>query len=228
MADAAYVESQSQYDRQGRLLKTTTYKANGKDIKHVYHYRYTDSRRERYRKLLDGTELVDQVEGYDFEQRLTSRINYNHEGMVENKLTIDYNGDGEKLREAYYENDGAQLQLVYAKKYQYYYLENGILIRANYDHAIDGIHRQLAVTLGENKRIEECKIYDREGPLVRTIKFEHSPQGRLLSKQELNGDDTLYLALEYEYEEAKMYTSTYSSSSRELVERVMYQYEYYQ
>lgn len=120
------------------------------------------------------------------------------------------------------------MQLVYAMQYDYYYLESGTSMRARYNHHEEGIQHEVAATLGENDRIETYKMYAAEGNLLKTIEFKHGAQGRLLSKQVRKGDDTLLTTCEYEYEEAKMYTSIYETDTRELVERVLHQYEYYQ
>lgn len=222
-----YLSDRRQYDQEGRILKATTYGADGAIIQE-YHYRYGDSQRERYMKLPNGKEFVDQVEFYNATEQLTARINYNADGEVENKLVQEYNSAGKKIKERFLENKDQVLQLVYAMQYDYYYLESGTSMRARYNHHAQGIRHEVAAILGENDRIKLYQVYAAEGNLLKTIQFKHGDQGHLLSKEVLRGDDTLITACEYEYEESKMYTSIYESTTRELVERVLHQYEYYQ
>lgn len=224
---APHLSDRRQYDREGRILKSTTYGTDG-SVSHEYHYRYGNSQRERYMKLPNGKEFVDQVEFYNAAEQLTARINYNANGDVENKLIQEYNSAGKKIKERFLENKDQVLQLVYAMQYDYYYLESGTSMRARYNHHAQGIRHEVAATLGKNDRMKLYQVYAAEGNLLKTIHFKHGDQGRLLSKQVLRGDDTLITACEYEYEESKMYTSIYESATRELVERVLHQYEYYQ
>lgn len=226
--ETPYLSARNQYDREGRLLKSTTFEMDGTTIRHEYHYRYSEGRRERFRHLLDGSELVDQVELYNAEEQLTARINYNHKGMPENRLTIKYNSEGKKLEERYFENQDGQLKAVHATQYSYNYLESGVSVRARYDNYAQNIHHNVAANLGKNDRLESHKIYAVEGNLLQTTLLDYNTQGRLIAKQLMRGDDTIVATCEYEYEGAKMYETIYESDRRQLVERTLHQYEYYQ
>lgn len=218
-----YLSNRRQYDRQGRILKSTAYLSDGTKL-HEYHYRYEDDKRERFIHLPNGDKVVDEVEFYNAAGQLTMRINYSPDKTVENKLELEYNAVGKKIKERYFENKGQSMKLVYAMQYDYYQTS----MRARYNHHEQGIQHEVAATLGKGDRIETYKVYAAEGDLLKTIKFEHGAQGRLLSSQAWKGDDTLMTACEYKYEEAKMYASIYETNTRELVERVLHQYEYYQ
>ena len=220
-----YLSAKYFYDREGRLLRSTAYGTDAA-IHHEYYYRYRNNRRERYFKLKDGDEFVDQVETYNAEEQLLSRINYNHQGQIENKLTVEYDAQGQKVKEHYLEHQEGTMKSIYTKQY-YYNTKNKAVVGGRYDHHIQNIHHKLALSM-QGERVEAYRVYSDKGPLLQTTKFVYSPQGRLLSKALFAQDDELSMAWEYRYEGGKMYASVYESDSRELVQHVLHQYEYYQ
>lgn len=222
-APKAYRSAVINYNRKGRKSKMRLYNEQGQMTKE-YLYDYSPGQCETYQLLSDDSKMILAKEEYGAEDQVISYIRYKTDGSIEDKKLIKYNQNGKKVREEYFVAKEDGLERIYAISYAHY--TTGI--RESYTNYSDQTNHSGATLLDDNQLPTVYSLYASSGELIRSIHYEHNPQGRLLSVKFLESDESVRVREDYEYNGANMHCLVYNKDGQELVEHVMYQYDYYQ
>lgn len=222
-AKKAYRSAIIQYNRQGRKSKMTLYSESGQITKE-YLYAYQPGQCETYQLLTDGSKLITAKEEYGQHNQVVSHIRYKTDGSIEDKKLFSYNTAGKKIKEEYFVSKDNALAQVYAINYAHY--NRGI--RESYTNYMDKTNHSGAFQLDDYQRPMIYDQYASSGEPLRSIHYERTPQGRLTSVKFLESDGSVQAREDYEYNGSNMHCLVYDRDGKELVEHVMYQYDYYQ
>lgn len=220
-ATSGVVSKKTEYDDQGKQTKITTYKEDG-SIAYEYYFDYTADTRETYWKLSDGTRVKSETERYDENGKLLERVRYDTDGQLKDKLKIAYEKD-QKNKEVYFNKLN---EIIFAIDYSYNKEQR--TIRELYTDYIDDENTIGAIDLDANALPKAYTEYKTTGPLVRSIVYERDEAGRVLVKETYAADNTLQLKEVFEYTKNGKHYSVYINDGTELVEHVVYKYDYYQ
>lgn len=223
VAKDAYCSARIQYNRDGRKSKMTLYNEHGQTTKE-YLYAYTFGQCETYQLLSDGSKLIVAKEVYNEDNKIISHIRYRTDGSVEDKKVIGYNQGGKKIKEEYFVAKDSGLQQIYMINYAHH----ASSIRESYTNYRDQTHHAGATQLDDNQLPTIYKQYASSGELIRIIRYDRTPQGKLISVKFLESDESIQAREDYEYNGSNMHCLVYAKDGKELVEHVMYQYDYYQ
>ncbi len=222
-AKDAYCSARTQYNRDGRKSKMSLYDETGQITKE-YLYAYMPSQCETYQLLKDGSKLITNTEKYDSEGQVIEHTRYTTDGSIQDRTTIAYDQKGRKVKEEYHTTKGEDLQRVYAISYAHY----SSSIRESYTNYTDQMRHIGATELDENQLPKLYSQYASSGEPLRSIRYERNSQGRLTSIQFLKSDASMQAREDYEYNGSNIHCLVYQKEGKELVEHVMYQYDYYQ
>ncbi|MGH1334875.1 MAG: hypothetical protein ACRBFS_02030 [Aureispira sp.] len=222
-AKQAYRSASIHYNRQGRKSKMTLYNKRGQTTKE-YLYAYLPGQCETYQLLSDGSKFITAKEEYGQENKVTSHIRYKTDGGIDDKKLIEYNQAGKKIKEEYFVSNGNDLEQVYVINYAHY--NTGI--RESYTNYTDQTRHAGATQLDDNQLPTTYSQYASSGELIRKIHYDRTPQGRLTSIKFLEPDESIQVREDYEYNGSNMHCLVYDKDGKQLVEHVMYQYDYYQ
>jgi hypothetical protein len=222
-AKKPYCSARIQYKRDGSKSKMTLYDATGQVTKE-YLYAYSAGQCETYQILADGSKRITNTERYDSRGNVTEHVRYTAVGSVEDKKVTQYDRAGKKTREEYFVANEEVLERVYA--IQYDYTHNAI--RESYINYRDQESQLGATVLDENQLPREYNQYASSGEPIRSIRYDRNVQGRLTSVEFLTPDKAVSMREDYEYNGSNMHCLVYQMGGKELVEHVMYQYDYYQ
>lgn len=215
------VSKQVEYDDQGKKTKIITYKEDGA-IAYEYFFDYTANARETYWKLSDGTKVKSETEVYNDDGQLLERIRYNTDGKLQDKIKVSYK-NAQKTKEVYFNKSN---EIIFAIDYSYNKEQK--TIRELYTDYIDDQNTIGAIDLDANALPKAYTEYKTSGPLVRSIVYQRDEDGRVLTKETYAADNTLQLKEVYEYTENAKHYSVYINEGTELVEHLVYKYNYYQ
>lgn len=222
-AQKAYRSATIQYNRQGHKSKMIFYDESGQKTKE-YLYNYLPGECETYQVLADGSKLITAKEEYGQENQVLSHTRYKTDGSIEDKKLFAYDQEGRKVKEQYYVSKENDLAQVYAITYAH--SNNGI--RETYTNYMDQTNHVGAFQLDDYQRPVIYYQYASSGERLRSIHYERTPQGRLTSVKFLESDGSVQAREDYEYNGSSMHCLVYDRDGKELVEHVMYQYDYYQ
>ncbi|MFT5647616.1 MAG: hypothetical protein ACI976_002308 [Aureispira sp.] len=220
-ATSGSVSRQIEYNDQGKKTKETSYKKNGV-IAYEYFFQYSLNTRETYWKLLDRTKVKSETEIYNQGGQLLERIRYGTDGKIRDKITVVYE-NGEKKEETYFNKLN---EITY--RINYSYNKEQQTIRESYTSYKGEAKTNGAIDLDSNGLTKSYEEYELSGPLIRSIKYERDEEGRILVKSIFAADKTLELKEVYEYTENERHYSVYINGGTELIEHVIYKYNYYQ
>lgn len=222
-AKDAYCSARIQYNRSGRKSKMTLYNERGQRTKE-YLYAYVPGQCETYQLLSDGSKLIIAKEEFGQEDQVISHIRYKTDGEIEDKKLMEYSQEGKKIKEEYFVAKGNELQPVYTITYAYY--TSGI--RESYTNYTYQTRHAGATQLDDNQLPMVYSQYASSGELMRTIRYDRTPQGKLTSVKFIEADESVQTREDYEYNGSNMHCLVYDKDGKDLVEHVMYQYDYYQ
>lgn len=220
-ATSGFITRKIEYDDQGKQTKITTYNENG-SIAYEYYFDYTANMRETYWKLSDGTRVNSETELYDDDGKLLERARYDTDGKLKDKLKIAYEKD-QKSKEVYFNKLD---EIIFAIDYSYNKEQK--TIRELYRDYVDDENTIGAIDLDANALPKAYTEYKTSGPLVRSILYQRDESGRVLVKEIYAADNTLQLKEVFEYTKNAKHYSVYVNNGAELVEHVIYKYDYYQ
>lgn len=221
LATSGSISRQIEYNDQGKKTKEISYKKNGA-IAYEYFFQYRPNSREIYWKLLDGTKVKSETEVYNEDGQLLERIRYDTDGKIRDKIKVVYE-NGKKNEETYFNKSN---EITY--RINYFYNKEQQTIRESYTNYKGEAKTNGAIDLDSNGLTKSYEEYELSGPLIRSIKYERDAEGRILVKSIFAADKSLELKEVYEYTENERHYSVYINGGTELIEHVIYKYNYYQ
>lgn len=216
-----YISIQTQYNADGKKSQMTTYKTDG-TIAYEYFFEYQDQMRECYWKMLDGTKIKSEIEHYNDNGQILTRIRYATDGSILDKQTFEYE-KRQKTKETYY-ND--KEEAIYGIAYSYNSEKN--TIREVYTNYINDEQTIGAIELGMNALPSSYVEYRMSGPVVRKVIYERDQMGKVLLKRTYASDNELDTKEICKYSSNTTQCSVYIEEGKQLVEHIVYTYDYYQ
>lgn len=167
-----------EYDHEGRVIRETTISEDGE---------FADDKTFEYDS---AGRLVKQLKHYiDGSADITS-FQYNSDGQVTEKITVDDEGETESIETFSYRDgrlvgheivDGEKNRLIYN---EYVFDDAGKLIQHIRDNEADGEYFRLVFSYNsEGHKLSEA-LYDFEDNLIETTWFEEDEQGRVVQTVE--------------------------------------------
>ncbi|MCP4443015.1 MAG: hypothetical protein GY810_29265 [Aureispira sp.] len=211
------------YNEEGKKDKWLAYTLNGQ-LKYQYGYTHSEGEIKRFWKTADGQLITDYTEEHDEFGNVTKLIRYKPTGDQLDIIMYEYDMQGRKSDELYYDD---QNQKVYEIIYRYNDFQH-TMTETHVDH-LNNEEYLSAIELNEANLPVTLTRYNKSGPLVNKTTFKRDEQGRLIEKMTYKNGKTLDIKETYEYSESgdKKTCSIYVSGGKELVEYVVYTYEYY-
>lgn len=211
------------YNTEGKKDKWLAYSPNG-ELKYQYGYTYTEDKIKRFWKTDDGQLITDYLEEHDEFGNITKLIRYKPTGEQLDIIMYEYDMQSRKTDELYYDD---QNQKVYEIIYRYNDFQH-TMTETHIDH-LNNEEYLSAIELNEQNQPISLTRYSKSGPLMNKTIFTRDDQGRLIEKLVYKNGKTLDVKETYEYSDTgdKKTCSVYVSGGKELVEHVVYTYEYY-
>ncbi|BDS14132.1 hypothetical protein AsAng_0049040 [Aureispira anguillae] len=215
-----YRSIKTEFNSLGKKIKMTAYQAEG-SVAYEYFFEYKERSRESYWLMPTGEKIKSEIENYNQDGAILSRIRFNTDGSLLDKQTFDYE-KGRKVKEVYWDNKG---QKIYGIEYSYQEGQNAI--REIYTNYLTQEQTIGAIELGGHALPTSYREYKSSGPIVRSIIYKRDEQGRILSKKTYSPNNHLEEKEIYEYKEGETICSVYIDGGKKMVEQVVYRYTYH-